>query len=112
MRRVQSPDEQTIKLDEGELLMAVCVQGEDVPVLPADEAASIFKGMIDHIRAAKVTPAKPKRGAKEKPAAKPKPASPTKKPAAKPPVKKAENPKPTDKPKPKGKGDDKGKKKK
>jgi len=110
MRRVQTPEEQTIKLDGGELLMAVCVQGDDVPVLPAAEAASIFKGMIDHIRAANVTPGKPKRGAKEKAAAKSKPvppakkpALPAKKPAAKPPVKKVE------KPKPKGKGDEKGK---
>lgn len=71
LRRVTDADDQALRLEEGELVMAVMTDGEPT-VIEGDQATAILKGMIDHIRAAKVEPTKTprKKKAEIKPAPK------------------------------------------
>ena len=116
MRRAESPEDQSIRLHEGKLTMSVFTTDADAPVMSAEEATSIFRGLIDYVRATvseprKTVAPKPRAKTTEKPspksAAKP---APKKAPAKKePPKSKA---KPAAKPTAKPKKEDKGKKKK
>ena len=110
LHRAASAEDQAIRLHEGVLTMSVFTTEADAPPMSPEEATSIFRGIIDYVRA---LPSEPKKTPKPKAKA---PAKPTAKPAAKKPAPKKPEIKGKTKPAPKSaakpKKNDKGKGKK